>query len=102
MAICMLQQVVSTRLLILSYVAGRRANHVDFASLDEVAQMPLNGLTEWLDKKGKRRFVEPERNARRLQQVARAAFDLSAELHSVLHDPCCSTCATHPPSAFQP
>lgn len=41
--------------------------------------MPFDELVEWLDVKGKRRFADPEDNARRLQQVAENSYQLPEE-----------------------
>lgn len=57
-----------------------------FATLAEIANMPFAELVEWLDVKGKRRFPNPEENARKLQQVARDAYHLPAEWTTVIHD----------------
>jgi transposase len=57
-----------------------------FATLDEIANTPLDELVEWLDVKGKRRFPNPENNARKLQQVAKEAYQLSEEWAAVIHD----------------
>jgi len=57
-----------------------------FATLDEIANMPFDELVEWLDIKGKRRFPNPEDNARKLQQVATDAYRLPDEWAAVIHD----------------
>ena len=57
-----------------------------FSSLDEVANMPFDELVEWLDVKGKRRFPNPEENARKLQQVATDAYHLPDEWADTVHD----------------
>lgn len=57
-----------------------------FATLDEIANMPFDELVEWLDVKGKRRFPNPEENARKLQQVAADAYRLPDEWAAVIHD----------------
>lgn len=57
-----------------------------FATLDEIAAMPFDELVEWLDVKGKRRFPNPEENARKLQQVAADAYRLPHEWATVIHD----------------
>jgi len=57
-----------------------------FATLDEIAAMPFDELVEWLDVKGKRRFPNPEENARKLQQVATDAYHLPNEWAAVIHD----------------
>jgi transposase len=48
----------------------------EFQSMEEVAAMPFEELVEWLDVKGKRRFADPEDNARRLQKVAEDSYQL--------------------------
>jgi len=58
----------------------------EFATLDEIANMPFDELVEWPDVKGKRRFPNPEENARKLQQVAAEAYQLPAEWADVIHD----------------
>lgn len=51
----------------------------EFQSMELVAEMPFDELVEWLDVKGKRRFADPEANARRLQQVAENSYQLPAD-----------------------
>lgn len=58
----------------------------EFATLDEIAEMPFEELVEWLDVKGKRRFTNPEENARKLQRVAQDAYRLPAEWAAIIHD----------------
>ena len=48
----------------------------EFPSLETVAAMPFDDLVEWLDIQGKRRFAQPEENARRLQQIANDSYRL--------------------------
>ncbi|MCA9971078.1 MAG: IS110 family transposase [Anaerolineales bacterium] len=48
----------------------------EFHSWETVAAMPFDELVEWLDIKGKRRFANPEDNARRLQQIAQDSYPL--------------------------
>jgi transposase len=60
--------------------AASRAVLQEFASLDEIAALPFAHLVEWLDVKGKRRFPEPEANARQLLQVARDSYVLPEAL----------------------
>ena len=59
---------------------------LEFATMDEIAAMPFEDLVEWLDVKGKRRFAYPEKNARKLQQVAADAYRLSEDWAAVIHD----------------
>lgn len=58
----------------------------EFASLDSLAAMPLDELAAWLDKKGRRRFADPENTARKLQQVADHSFRLPEQFAAVIHD----------------
>lgn len=57
-----------------------------FATLDEIVNTPLAELVAWLDRKGKRRFPNPEENARKLQQVATDSYRLPEEWAAVIHD----------------
>jgi transposase len=50
-----------------------------FPSLETVAAMPFDDLVEWLDVQGKRRFADPEDNARRLQRIAQESYQLPPE-----------------------
>jgi transposase len=58
----------------------------EFATLDTIANMPFDELVEWIDVKGKRRFPNPEENARKLQQVAHDSYLLPQEWAEVIHD----------------
>jgi transposase len=51
----------------------------EFPSLETVAAMPFDDLVEWLDVRGKRRFAQPEDNARRLQRIAHDSYQLPEE-----------------------
>lgn len=64
-----------------SDVFGKTSQAVlkEFPSLETVAAMPFDDLVEWLDVKGKRRFSQPEDNARRLQQIAEDSYQLPHE-----------------------
>lgn len=61
-----------------SNIFGKTSQSVlkEFPSLETVAAMPFDELVEWLDVKGKRRFSQPEDNARRLQQIAHDSYQL--------------------------
>lgn len=61
-----------------SNVFGKTSQAVlkEFPSLETVATMPFDDLVEWLDVKGKRRFSQPEENARRLQKIAHDSYHL--------------------------
>lgn len=58
----------------------------EFATLDEIVEMPFEELVEWLDVKGKRRFTNPADNARKLQRVAQNAYRLPEEWAAIIHD----------------
>jgi transposase len=64
-----------------SDVFGKTSQSVlkEFPSLETVAAMPFEDLVEWIDVKGKRRFSQPEENARRLQQIAEDSYQLPDE-----------------------
>ena len=61
-----------------SNIFGKTSQAVlkEFPSLETVATMPFDALVEWLDVKGKRRFADPEDNARRLQRIAHDSYQL--------------------------
>jgi transposase len=61
-----------------SNIFGKTSQAVlkEFPSLETVAAMPFDDLVEWLDVKGKRRFTDPEDNARRLQRIAQDSYQL--------------------------
>ena len=44
--------------------------------METVAAMPFDDLVQWLDVQGKRRFADPEDNARRLQRIAQDSYQL--------------------------
>jgi transposase len=58
--------------------ATSRAVLRDFPSMDAIIEMPFDELVEWLDVKGKRRFADPEANARKLVRVAEDSYRLPA------------------------
>lgn len=60
--------------------AASRAVIQEFASIEEVAAMPLDALVEFIDVHGKRRFPDPANNARLLQQVAQDSYPLPQAL----------------------
>ncbi|MBK8900992.1 MAG: IS110 family transposase [Anaerolineaceae bacterium] len=61
-----------------SDVFGKTSQAVlkEFPSLEAVAAMPFDDLVEWLDVKGKRRFADPQDNARRLHRIAQDSYHL--------------------------
>jgi transposase len=56
--------------------AASRAVLREFASIEDIAAIPFDELVEFIDVKGKRRFPDPQDNARKLQQVARDSYRL--------------------------
>jgi transposase len=62
--------------------AASRAVIQEFASLAEVAAMPFDELVEWIDQQGKRRFANPEENAKRLLTVAQESYPLAEALQA--------------------
>ena len=52
----------------------------EFATLDEIATLPLDELVTWLDVKGKGRFPDPAKVARELQQVSQDSYPLASQL----------------------
>ena len=64
-----------------SNIFGKTSQAVlkEFPALETVATMPFDDLVEWLDVKGKRRFADPEDNARRLQRIAQNSYQLPDE-----------------------
>jgi transposase len=65
--------------------AASRAVLQQFASLEAIAALPCDELAEWLDVRGKRRFADPQDNARTLQQVARDSYALPDALQLPVH-----------------
>ena len=65
--------------------AASRAVLREFASLEEVAAIPFQELVDFIDTKGKRRFPNPQDNARRLQRVARDSYPLPEALQQPVH-----------------
>jgi len=59
-----------------------RAVIQEFASMEEVAAMPFDELVEWIDQQGKRRFANPEDNAKRLLVVAQESYPLAEALQA--------------------
>jgi transposase len=65
--------------------AASRAVLQEFASLEDIAELPFDELVEWLDVRGKRRFADPQDNARTLQQVASDSYSLPDALRLPVH-----------------
>jgi transposase len=65
--------------------AASRAVLQEFSSLEAIAELPFDELVEWLDVRGKRRFADPQDNARTLQQVARDSYVLPQALQVPVH-----------------
>jgi len=73
-----------TRLKPFSNIFGITSRAVirDYPSIEEIAAIPFDQLVEVIDVKGKRRFADPEDNARKLQAVARDSYPLPSALHN--------------------
>jgi transposase len=65
--------------------AASRAVIQEFASIEEVAAMPLDELVEFIDVRGKRRFPDPADNAHWLKQVAQDSYPLPAVLQQPIN-----------------
>lgn len=65
--------------------AASRAVLQEFASLEEIAALDFSELVEFIDAQGKRRFADPEANARKLQQVAQDSYLLPAAFQQPLN-----------------
>lgn len=48
----------------------------EYSSMEEIAAIPLDDLTETIDRLGKRRFADPLQAAQTLQEVARQSYPL--------------------------
>ena len=65
--------------------AASRAVLQEFTSIEAITTMPFDELVEWLDVRGKRRFADPQHNARILQQVAHDSYALPTALQQPVH-----------------
>mgnify|MGYP005838030243 CR=1 FL=1 len=63
-----------------TFGAASRAVIEEFASVDEIASMPLEDLAAFIDAKGRGSFADPTENAARLQRVARESYRLPEAL----------------------
>jgi transposase len=50
----------------------------EFATLDELAAMPLDELAAWLERQGRGSFADVERTAQKLQTIAHTSYQLPA------------------------
>jgi len=57
----------------------------EFATLEEIAAMPLEELVIWLDAKGKGRFPDLAQVARELQQVSQDSYPLDSQLQQPIN-----------------
>jgi len=64
-----------------TFGAASRAVLTEFASIEEIATIDFPDLVEMIDIKGKRRFPDPEDNARKLKQVASDSYCLPQALN---------------------
>lgn len=62
--------------------AASRAVLQEFASIEEIAAIPLDDLLEFIDVKGKRHFPDPANNARKLRQIAQDSYPLPPALQA--------------------
>ncbi|MDX1522293.1 MAG: IS110 family transposase [Anaerolineae bacterium] len=65
--------------------AASRAVLQEFASIEEIAALDFSDLVEFIDVKGKRRFADPEDNARKLHQVVADSYPLPQALQQPLN-----------------
>jgi len=65
--------------------AASRAVLQEFASIEEVAALPFEELVEFIDRHGKRRFPDPDNNARKLQRLARDSYLLPEALQEPIN-----------------
>ncbi len=54
----------------------------DYANIEEIAAIPFEDLVEIIDQLGKRRFADPESNARQMLAVARDSYPLAEGLQA--------------------
>lgn len=52
----------------------------EFATLDQLAAMPLDELATWLEQQGRGSFADVERTAQKLHQIAHTSYQLPAPL----------------------
>jgi transposase len=73
-----------TRLQPFGHVFGAtsRALLQDFANIEEIAAIPFDDLVEIIDQQGKRRFADPQDNARLMQAVAQDSYPLPTALQA--------------------
>jgi transposase len=62
--------------------ATSRALLQDYATIEQIAALPLDDLVELSDVQGKRRFADPDDNARKLQSVAPDSYLLPEALQA--------------------
>ncbi len=62
--------------------ATSRALLQGYADLEEIAAIPFDDLVELIDRLGKRRFADPQHNARQMQAVARDSYPLPTALQT--------------------
>jgi transposase len=63
-----------------TFGAASRAIIQNYTSLDQIAAIPLDDLTEIVDQLGKRRFADPQQVAQTLQDVVEQSYPLPKEL----------------------
>lgn len=68
-----------------AFSATSMAVLTEFASLDELAALPLATLMDWLDEKGRHHFADVAKTAQDLQQIARTSYQLPAPLQESIN-----------------
>jgi transposase len=74
--------------------AASRAVVQEFACLEAIAALDFTDLVEFIHRKGKRRFSDPEANARKLVQVVQDSYPLPQALQPPLN-PILNLCLKH-------
>ena len=67
-----------------SFGATAEAVLTDFLSIEEIVDMPLDGLISYICQKSRNRFNDPEKTAKMLQQAARNSYRLDKCLYEPL------------------
>ena len=87
MAVLYLKASEYTRIMPFSNTFGAASQAVlkEFSSIEEIAAIPYDQLVEFIDSKGKRRFPDPDENAKKLQQVAHNSYHLPEAMQQPVH-----------------
>jgi len=68
-----------------TFGAASKAVLQEFASIEEIAAIPFDELTRFINQKGKRRFSDPARNAHKLKLVAQHSYPLPQTLQQPIN-----------------